>query len=269
MLKVGLVGCGFIGSTLAHAIDEGMVKAELLGLYDRTPERAERLAASLSCHPRVMGIEAMAQSCELVVECASQQAVREIGASVLSHGSSLMVMSVGALLDAELKGRLEGLAHAHSQKVYVPSGAVGGLDGLNAACVGQIHRVVLTTTKPPRALEGAPYLSKSGIDIEKIEKPTVVFEGTALDAVRGFPANINVAAAISLAGVGTDDTKVIIVADPATQRNTHVLVVEGAFGKLECTVENVPSPDNPKTSMLAALSAIATLKKITQPLQVS
>ncbi len=268
MLKVGIVGCGFIGSTLARAIDEGTVNAELLGLYDRTPARAERLAASLSCRPHVLDVEEMAERCELVVESASQQAVRDVGTTVLSHGSSLMVMSVGALLDAELREQLEEMARAHSQRIYIPSGAVGGLDALNAACVGRVSRVVLTTTKPPRALEGAPYLSGAHIDVLGIEKPTVVFEGTAAEAVRGFPANINVAASISLAGVGTDDTRVIIVADPKAQRNTHVLMVEGEFGRLRCTIENVPSPDNPKTSMLAALSAVATLKRITQPLHV-
>jgi len=268
MLKVGIVGCGFIGTTLARAIDEGVVEAELLAVYDRNPERAKGLAASLSHPPEVMDVESMAKSCELVVECASQQAVKELAHTVLSNECSLMVMSVGALLDKELRDELEKLARAHREKIYVPSGALAGLDGLRAACVGKIHRIELTTTKPPMALVGAPHLTEANIDVERLKVPTVVFDGTAIDAVRGFPANINVAAAISLAGMGAEKTRVRIVADPSAQRNTHTLLVEGEFGRLECTVQNVPSPENPKTSMLAALSAISTLKRIAQPLQV-
>lgn len=268
MLKVGMVGCGFIGTTLARAIDGGVVEAELLAVYDRNTERARKLAASLSHPPKVMDIESMAKSCELVVECASQNAVRGIARTVLSNECSLMVMSVGALLDEKLRDELEQLARAHGERIYVPSGAVAGLDGLRAACVGKIHRMELTTTKPPMALVGAPYLTEANIDVKHLKVPTVVFEGTAIDAVKGFPANINVAAAISLAGIGAERTQVRIVADPSAHRNTHTLLVEGEFGRLECTVQNVPSPENPKTSMLAALSAISTLKRIAQPLQV-
>lgn len=267
MLKVGIVGCGFIGTTLARAIDEGVVEAELVAVYDRNPERARELAASLSHPPKVLDVKSMVRGCELVVECASQNAVRSLARTVLSHGCSLMVMSVGALLDEKLRNELEQLARTHGGRIYIPSGAVAGLDGLRGACVGEIHRIELTTTKPPMALVGAPYLTEANIAVEHLKVPTVVFEGTALDAVKGFPANINVAAAISLAGMGAERARIRIVADPSAQRNTHTLVVEGEFGRLECTVQNVPSPENPKTSMLAALSAISTLKRIAQPLQ--
>lgn len=153
-------------------------------------------------------------------------------------------------------------------KVYIPSGAIAGLDGLKAAALGRIDEVTLTTRKTPENLRDAPYIEKRGVDIGAIEEPTLIYEGPALEACRLFPANVNVAASLSLAGVGPEKTRVRIIADPTLRKNVHEIDVKGEFGCLKVHVENVPSPDNPKTSYLAALSAIATLRKITEDIQV-
>lgn len=216
-----------------------------------------------------MKIEELISSVDLVVESASQNAVRFIVPQALKAGCSVMVLSVGALADKELRETLFGLAKEHNCKLYFPSGAVVGIDGINSAHAAGISSVTLTTRKPPSGLMGAPYVVEHGIELEKLEKETILFEGTASEAVKAFPpANVNVAATISLAGIGFERTMVRVIADPSLSRNVHEINVEGEFGKFCTKVENLPSPENPKTSYLAALSAISTLKKILNPVQI-
>lgn len=209
-----------------------------------------------------MKIEELLCSVDLVIESASQNAVRLIVPQALEAGRDVMVLSVGALADEELRERIFRLAKQNNSKLYFPSGAVVGIDGINSASAAEISSVTLTTRKPPSGLAGAPYVVCKGIELEKIVKETVLFEGPASEAVKAFPANVNVAATISLAGIGFKRTKVIIIADPALSINVHEITVEGKFGNFFTRVENLPSPENPKTSYLAALSAISTLKKI-------
>ncbi len=215
-----------------------------------------------------MKLEELLQSVDLVVESASQNAVRFVVPKALEAGCDVMVLSVGALADEELRERLFRLAEQNNCKLYFPSGAVAGIDGINSASAAGISSVTLTTRKPPLSLAGAPHVETLGIELEKIEKETLLFEGPASEAVKAFPANVNVAATISLAGIGFEQTKVRVIADPALSRNVHEITVEGEFGKLFTRVENLPSPENPKTSYLAALSAISTLKKILSPVQI-
>jgi len=171
-----------------------------------------------------------------------------------------MILSVGALLDESIYDILsEACEHFH-KTIYLPSGAIAGLDAIKSVH-DQLDSVTLTTTKHPRSLKGAKFFETSDIDLEKIDKPTIIFEGKAKEAVSLFPANINVAALLSLAGVGSDKTSVKIVADPNTTKNTHNIIAQGKFGKMVFTVENVPDETNPKTSKLAILSAIETLRK--------
>jgi aspartate dehydrogenase len=179
-----------------------------------------------------------------------------------------MILSVGALADEELRRRIEDLATDNSCKVYIPSGAIVGLDGLKSASIGEIHSATITTRKPPRGLAGAPFVIRNNIDLDRINVPTVLFEGPASEAVKAFPANVNVAATLSVAGIGFKKTEVRVIADPTITRNIHEITVVGSFGEFTTKVENVPSPSNPKSSYLAQLSAIATLKKISSPFQV-
>lgn len=215
-----------------------------------------------------MNFEELIRSVDLVIECASQDAVRLIVPQALQAGRNVMVLSVGAFVDKELRETLFGLAKQHNCKLYFPSGAVVGIDGINSACREGVSSVTLTTRKPPSGLLGAPYLVEHGIEPGTLKNETVLFEGAASEAVKAFPSNVNVAATISLAGIGFDRTMVKIIADPSLSRNVHEITVEGEFGRFCTRVENLPSHDNPKTSYLAALSAISTLKKILCPVQI-
>ena len=171
-------------------------------------------------------------------------------------------MSVGALVDDDFRMMVKDKAKNSEAKIFIPSGAICGTDGLRASAVGRLDEVELITTKGPKSLEGVPYIIDHGIDVDKVKEPTVIFSGTARDAVRFFPRNINVAATVSLLGVGFDRTKVKIVLDPGSHSNSHELRIKGEFGEMTCHTYNVPSPDNPKTSYLASLSAIAALHRI-------
>ncbi|MDW7730975.1 MAG: aspartate dehydrogenase [Methanolobus sp.] len=269
MLRIGVIGCGTIGAGICKAIDDGTIKAELVAIYDRHVEDAEKLKSSLkSCTPETLEIMDMTKKIDLLVECASQEAVYEvIPAALLAH-CDVMIMSVGAFADEKLRQTIENLARDNNCKVYLPSGAIVGLDGLKSASVEKIYSVTLTTQKPPRGLAGAPFVIRNKIELDKITSKTVLFEGPASEAVRAFPANVNVAATLSLAGLGFEKTKVRIVANPALTRNIHEITVEGAFGEFTTRVENIPSPRNPRSSYLAQLSAIATLRKISNPFQI-
>ncbi|WP_342304128.1 aspartate dehydrogenase [Methanolobus sp. ZRKC5] len=268
MLKIGLIGCGTIGTSICKAIDDGIIEAELFAIYDRNKDDVDRLLSTLKIsNPQIIEPATMIKQIDLLVECASQEAVYEVIPAALHAHCDVMIMSVGAFADEKLHNAIKELAKDNNCKVYLPSGAIVGLDGLKSASTEEIYSVTLTTQKPPRGLAGAPYVIINKIDLDKIDGKTVIFEGPASEAVKAFPANVNVAATLSIAGIGFEKTKVRIVANPALTRNIHEISVEGAFGEFTTRVENVPSPTNPKSSYLASLSAIATLKKISNPFQ--
>lgn len=199
----------------------------------------------------------------LVVECANQAAVRQCAGYFVSKGIDLVLMSVGALVEEDFLSELCAIAGANGCRIHIPSGAIGAVDALSAAKLHGLEKVVLTTRKPPGSLG-----SVDGIDFKKITKPTVVYEGKALEAVRKFPKNVNVAATLSLAGIGPDNTTVCVVADPGIDRNIHEVKVKGAFGAFKIRLSNNPSPQNPKTSYLACMSVVSLLKKIFSPVQI-
>lgn len=257
MKRIGLLGCGAIATQIAAAIDSGTIPARLTQIYDSDAARAESLASGLKNRPEITANHHLLSSgdVDLIVEAASQQAVRDAALSILQNRRDLMIMSVGALLDESVLQVLTDACAEYGTTVYLPSGAIAGIDGIRAAS-DELDSVELVTTKPPRSLRGA-------VDnIDDITEARTVFEGTATQAVSKFPANINVAAILSIAGIGGDRTRVRIVADPKVQRNTHKIVASGAFGRITVSLENVQDPANPKTSRLASLSAIATLRRI-------
>ena len=264
-LRIGIIGCGTIGSELSKAIGARIPEASLVALADIDEGKARKLADSLPGNPPVLSPEELISQVDLVVECASVSVSAEMAEKTLSRGKDILVMSVGGLLGRE---NLFLLARKKNCRIYLPSGALAGLDGVKSAAAGRVDSVTLTTRKPPTGLKGAPYLLEKGIDLNSLTEEKVVFEGTAEEAIEGFPKNINVAAALSLAGIGAAETRVRIVADPKISRNVHEIEVEGEFGKLISRTENLPSPSNPKTSFLAILSAIATLKAIVNPVRV-
>jgi aspartate dehydrogenase len=268
MLKIGIIGCGAIGARICKAIDTGNINAQLVAIYDRSSEHCDNLLGSLKNKTVISSPGELISKADIVVECASQAAVCELGLSVLEAGKDLMVMSVGALMDQDLLKEFVLTARKNGCRIYIPSGAIAGIDGLKSASMATINKVILSTVKNPKGLSGAPFIVENNIDLGSFHEKTLIFEGNAKEAVRAFPANVNVAASLSLAGLGAEKTQVKVFVDPRASRNIHEIMVIGDFGTFTSRIENVPSPDNPRTSLLAALSAIATLKKITEPLQI-
>ena len=263
MKRISLLGCGAIGTQIALAIDSGKIPAILTHVYDTDRSHAENLVSKLKQKPEIVTNSHLLSSnpIDLVVEAASQDAVRKDAVSILQNKKDLMIMSAGALLDESVFEVVSDTCKNFGKTVYLPSGAIAGLDALKAV-KDELESVVLVTTKNPNSLKGAPFFDNSDIDPEKISEPTVLFDGAAKEAVSLFPKNVNVSALLSLVGLGGNNTSVRVVADPNTDKNTHEINANGKFGNLKITVENVPDSTNPKTSRLATLSAIELLRQI-------
>ncbi len=262
MKRIGLLGCGAIGTQIALAIESGKIPANLTHVYDGSKESSASLVEKLKNKPVIVENSHLLSShpIDIVVEAASQEAVKDVALSVLQNKRDLMIMSVGALLDESIYDILSDACKDFKKTIYLPSGAIAGLDGIKSI-KEEIESLTITTTKHPRSLKGAKFFENSEINLDLVNSKTTIFQGTAKEAVSLFPANINVAALLSLCGIGSEKTQVTIVADPATNKNTHHIVTSGKFGKMTFTIENFPDPNNPKTSRLAILSAIETLRK--------
>lgn len=254
-IKVGIIGCGAIGSEIARAC-KGLLKDkfELKALYDIDREKSE-----------VKSIDELFDLVDLVVESASASISRKVLEKAIEKKKSVLIMSVGGLIDS---GALLEKARQRNINVYLPSGAICGIDGVKAAGLSKIDKITLTTRKPPEGLEGAPFLKAKNIDLKSIKGETVLFEGSALEAVKGFPKNVNVSSVLSLAGLGAGKTTVRIITSPAQAKNAHEIKITGDFGTITTKTENVPSENNPKTSRLAYLSAIATLKGLAESVKI-
>jgi aspartate dehydrogenase len=267
--NVGLIGCGTIGSELAHVIDSGKIKkAALVSLYDEVENVVVELksklqnknTATFSNFSQFLSSHAFANA-DIIIEAASQDAVKKFAKTMIQSGKDLIVMSVGALAEPELLQELLDIASKKEVHIYVPSGAVAGIDAIRSV-KHLLNSVTITTTKNPKALTGAPFFEKTRLKPETITQKKLIYEGTAREAVKKFPANVNVAAVVSLAGVGMDATMVKIIADPTASVNQHEITATGKFGEINIVVRNTPSPSNPKTSYLAVLSAIECIRSI-------
>ncbi len=261
MIKVGIIGCGTIGKELATACQKRFADGVTLeALADQDAMKARRLQTPMKPRPKIVSVDTLIRACDLVIEAASKTAAYEIAKKALSLGKDVMLMSVGGILGKEKE--IFELARTHRCCLYLPSGGVVGIDGLKAARIGKIHRVTLTTRKPPQGLEDAPYVIRHKINLKNLKQEKLLFEGNALQAVKGFPKNINVSATLSLVGLGAKKTSVRIIACPHMLVNVHEVYVQGDFGSFYTRTENFPSEQNPKTSRLAILSAVATLERI-------
>ncbi len=260
-MRITIVGCGSIGTKLAKAAD-AMSEVKRIYLMDESGAKAESLAAELNKAIVISDIEEELYHSDLVIEAASQAAATSIVPKVVARGVDIMIMSVGALVDDAFREMIREKAVQSEAKIFIPSGAACGTDGLRSSAVGELEEVELITTKGPKSLEGVDFLIDHGIVVDDIREPTVIFSGPAREAVKLFPRNINVAATVALLGIGFDRTKVTIVLDPESHSNSHELRLKGEFGEMTCHTYNVPSPDNPRTSYLAAMSAISALKRI-------
>jgi aspartate dehydrogenase len=264
-LRVAIGGFGAIGKVVAKRLDRGIDGLALTAVSARDAARAKLAMAGFVRPVPVLPLALLGEEAEIVVECAPAALLRDLAEPALARSRSVMVLSCGALLD---NFDLVELARRHRGRLLVPSGALLGLDAVVAAAEGGISRVHMITRKPPGGLSGAPYLVEHAIDIGGLPAPKCVFTGTARDAARGFPANVNVAAALALAGIGPDRTTVEIWADPSVTRNTHRIEVEATAARFSMQIENVPTQENPRTGQITALSVIAALKKLTAPLAV-
>jgi aspartate dehydrogenase len=264
-MRVGVVGLGTIGRAMCTAIDRGEVNVALVAVSTRQSERARVFLRELRQPPALVNLDELIGRCDLVIEAATQEALETIAPCTLQRGKDLMVLSVGALLEHD---DWLTLAQRTGSRIYVPSGAIVGLDGVKGAAIGAITSVTMTTRKPTPGLVGAPFVVAHGLDLAALTEETVIFEGSAREACRGFPANVNISAALSLAGIGADRTRIRIIADPHGLRNVHDIEVVGEFGRFTIHLENVPSDTNPRTGKLSYLSALAMLKELAAALKV-
>jgi aspartate dehydrogenase len=266
-MRIGIIGGGVIGRLVLEHVrrgDLGDVKAvAILGRGEAS--RGRPLAAEFGVDFVTTVAALLALSPDAVVEAASHEAVRQHAAPLLEAGVPVIVLSAGALCDDALRAKLERLAEkaAASRRplLYVPSGGIGGLDALKAACAAGVDHAEIAVTKPPAAWKGIPYVERLGVDLDRLAGPVTLFDGTAREGVPHFPANVNIAAVLAMAGVGFERTRLKVVADPALRFNTHYITVRGRTGTISLKFESVPSPDNPKTALLACYSALAAIRQ--------
>jgi aspartate dehydrogenase len=260
-MRITIVGCGAIGSTLAKAADQ-MEEVKRIYLFDINKDFAERVASGLNKAIVVNSVEDELYHSDLVVEAASQEAARDLLTKVAGRGVDIMLLSVGVLVDDDFRKTIFDKAAATECRIYIPTGALCGSDALRAASMDELSSVELITTNGPSSLVKIKYLEEQGIDVFAIKEKKLMYSGPAREAVKLFPRNVNLAATVSLLGVGFDRTTVKIILDPQATTNSHQLIIKGAFGTANSQTWNVKSPENPKTSYLASLSTIATLKRI-------
>ena len=264
-LRVGIGGLGAIGGTLVQHLDDGIEGLSLVAIAVRDRDKVRPNLERLKVQPKIVGLGDLAEVADVVVECAPAGVFDEVAIPAVEAGRILVPASVGALLE---RPNLINQARDLGAKIVVPTGALLGLDAIRAVVEGKVHSVQMVTRKPPNGLKGAPFLDGKDIDLDGLTEPLKLYSGSAREAVKGFPANVNVAAALSLAGIGPDRTKIEIWADPGIDRNTHRIVVLADSAKLEMTIENIPSKENPRTGRITPLSILATLRALRAPLKI-
>jgi aspartate dehydrogenase len=251
---------------VARPVDAGSVPGiRLVAAAARDQEKARRATAAFKSPPRLVGLAELADAADVIVECLPSALFGAIAEPAVERGCIFMPLSVGMLIDHM---HLVDRARATGARIIVPTGALLGLDAVRATAEGEIASVRIVTRKPPAGLAGAPLLVQRGISVDGLKEPLRVFEGSAREAIAGFPANVNVAVALSLAGIGPDQTRAEIWADPGVTRNTHTIIVKSDSSDLTMTIENIPSEENPRTGKITALSVLAALRRLTAPLAV-
>jgi aspartate dehydrogenase len=268
-VRIAIIGGGSIARLFLEHIRRGdLGRARVVAIVGRGEGSRGRQLARAFRVPFVTSLKGLlAAKPDVVVEAAAHEAVREYGEPLLKKGIALIVLSAGALCDDALRRKLERAAVKGGAALSVPSGGIGGLDAVKAACVAGVDEVTIAVTKPPAAWKNIPYVEKLGVDLDHLREARVLFEGPAREGVPHFPANVNIAAVLSMAGIGFDRTRLKVVADPALRHNTHYIDVKGRTGKFSIKLENVPAPDNPKTAWLACYSALAALKAVRSPVR--
>jgi aspartate dehydrogenase len=266
LLKVAIAGLGAIGLPVARSLDAGAIPGlTLTAISVRDEAKARSAMARFREQPAIVSLAKLAEIADVVVECLPSAQFAAVATRAIERGRIFMPLSVGALLNHM---PLIDLARDTGARIIVPTGALLGLDAVRAAAEARITSARIVTRKPPAGLAGAPLLVERGISVDSIKEPLRVFEGSAREAIAGFPANVNVAVALSLAGIGPDQTRIEIWADPGVTRNTHTVIVKSDSSDLTMTIENSPSEENPRTGKITALSVLAALRRLTAPLVV-
>jgi aspartate dehydrogenase len=263
--KVAVIGYGSIGREIIAATKRGEIpNAKIVALFDKE----SRVISSVGSDNSELHLftdfnefynSPIYSNLDIIIECASKDAVREYGKKIIESKKDLIVLSVGAFSDKEYLSELQNLSNLNNTRILIPTGAIAGLDSIRSV-KKYLESLTITTTKHPKSFVGAPFFNKSKIKLEDISKKTVLYEGNAITAIEFFPANVNVAVSIALAGIGLEKTQVKIIADPTMSVNKHEILGKGSFGEIHIIVQNIPSPTNPKTSYLASLSAIECLR---------
>lgn len=269
LLRIALLGAGTIARLVLDHVRRGELPGvEIVAIAGRPGSERARLVG------REFGIPVVSACAGLievrpgaVLEAASHEAVREYLLPLLDSGIKVVVLSAGALADNALRNAAERTAARSGALLYVPSGGIGGLDALKAACAAGVDEASIQVAKPPAAWEHIPYVEALGIDLHRLKAARVLFEGPAREGVPHFPQNVNIAAVLSMAGIGFDRTRLTVVADPAITRNTHTIRVSGRSGQFSIVLENIPAPENPKTAWLACYSALAALRELASPVR--
>ncbi|HJY15438.1 MAG TPA: aspartate dehydrogenase [Nitrososphaeraceae archaeon] len=265
--KVGVIGYGSIGREIIAAIRRQEIpNAKIVALFDKESQVIDSVDYDnselyLFSDFKEFYNSAIYSSLDIVIECASKGAVREYGKISIESKKDLIVLSVGAFSDIKFLSELQNLSNLNNTRILIPTGAIAGLDSIRSV-KKYLDRLSITTTKHPKSFAGAPFFKNSKIKLDEISNETVLFKGNAITAIEYFPANVNVAVSIALAGIGLEKTRVKIIADPMISVNKHEILAKGSFGEIHIIVQNVPSPTNPKTSYLASLSAIECLRSL-------
>lgn len=263
-LRVAVGGFGAIGKAVAAALDAGLDGLELVAVSANNMDRAKaHMAGNFRRVYDMRPLEQLADGADVIVECCPGHLLDKVARPALEAGKIVVVISAGALL---ANPHLKDIAARTGGRILVPSGALLGLDAVQAAAQGKIESVKIVTRKPPAGLKGAPAIEKLGLDLDTVTEPVLCFSGSAADAIEGFPANTNVAVALGLAGIGTERTQIEVWADPGVKRNTHAITVVSDSATLTMQIEGIPSQENPRTGRLTPLSVISTLKRLTAPL---
>jgi aspartate dehydrogenase len=256
-MNVGIVGFGSIGSEVAKALINGVEDFYLYGITSRNKSKAKERIAKLDKNIKIYDLETLVDNCEIIIDCAPKEAFRDIATKCINKERKLITVSGSGILD---NLDLEELAKTKNSQIILATGAILGLDALRAASESNINSVTMTTRKPPNALSNAPFVINNNIELNNLLEPKLIFKGSATDGAKAFPANVNVAAAVGLAGIGANKTKLEIWADPKLKRNTHKVEVDSDSAIFEMSIQNVQTPENPGTGKITGLSVIACLR---------
>ena len=264
-MKVGIIGFGSIGTEVAKALISGIENFSLTGIVSRSKENAKKRILHLKHEIIIYDLDNLIEKCDIIIDCAPKEAFKDIATKCIKNKKPLITVSGAGILE---NLDLEEMAKKNNTQIILATGAILGLDALRAAAESKINSVKMITKKPPNALSSAPYVIKNNIDLNNLIEAKLIFQGTATEGAREFPANVNVAAAVGLAGIGADKTELQIWADPNLKRNTHKVEVDADSAIFEMSIQNVQSPENPGTGKITALSVIACLRGITSPFKI-